>query len=58
MTFITFIYRIGTNKKTYFGKYVCDYISQDHEGLDDEVKPAVIRGINEYRKQKGVGYYT
>jgi hypothetical protein len=52
--FITFIYKIGNNKKTYYGKYVCDYISDDHEGLDDEIESTVIDGINLYRKQKGL----
>jgi len=54
MPFITFIYRIGTNKKFFYGKYVCDDISDDHEGLDIEILPTVIDGINEYRKQKGL----
>jgi hypothetical protein len=53
MAFITFIYRIG-NTKTYYGKYVCDYISDDHEGLDKEIKPTLVDGINKYRKQKGL----
>jgi len=50
MPFITFIYRIG--KKVFHGKYITDYISDDHEGLDNEIKDIVISGINEYRKQK------
>jgi hypothetical protein len=54
MPFITFIYRIGPNKKFFYGKYVCDDISDDHEGLDNEILPTVIDGINEYRKQKGL----
>ena len=52
MPFITFIYRIGQDKKVFYGKYVCDYISDDHEGLDNEIKNIVICGINEYRKQR------
>ena len=54
MPFISFIYRIGNNKKIYYGKYVCDYISDDHEGLDDEIKPDVTNGINKYRKLNGL----
>ena len=54
MPFITFIYRIGNNKKVYYGKYVCDYISDDHEGLDSEIKPVIIRGLNQFRKQRGL----
>jgi hypothetical protein len=51
MTFITFIYKIGKNNKTYYGKYCTDYISDDHEGLDIEVEHILIKGINEYRKK-------
>ena len=38
MTFITFIYKVGKNPKTYYVKYCFDYISDDHEVLDNEVK--------------------
>ena len=54
MPFITFIYRIENNDKTFYGKFVCNYVSDDHEGLDLEVKPTVIYGINKYRKQKNL----
>ena len=54
MPIITFFYKIGNNKKLFYGKYVCDYISDDHEGLDSEIIPTVTDGINEYRKQKGL----
>ena len=53
MAFITFIYRIGNSKHTFYGKYVCDYVSDDHEGLDLEVESALTHGINKYRTQKG-----
>jgi hypothetical protein len=52
MAFISFIYKIDNNKKTYYGKFVCDYISDDHEGLDNEIRWYVIDGINKYREQK------
>ena len=52
--FITFIYRIENNPKTYFGKYNTDYISDDHEGLDKEVLPDLLNGINIYREQKNL----
>ena len=58
MPFITFIYRVGNNKHFFYGKYVCDYISDDHEGLDSEILPVLIYGINEYRKQKGISQIT
>lgn len=54
MPFISFIYRIGRNKKTYYGKYATDYVSDDHEGLDEQVKYGLMYGLNEYRKQKGL----
>jgi hypothetical protein len=54
MPFITFIYRIGHNNKVFYGKYVSDYISDDHDGLDNEIKDIVICGINEYRKKMGL----
>lgn len=54
MPFITFIYRVGKNPKTYYGKCCFDYISDDHEGLDNEVKYILKQGINEYRKQHNI----
>ena len=54
MPFITFIYKIGKNPKTYYGKCCFDYISDDHEGLDNEVKYVLKQGINEYRKQHNI----
>jgi hypothetical protein len=54
MPFITFIYKVGKNNKTYYGKYCFDYISDDHEGLDDEVKHKLINALNKYRKKKNI----
>jgi hypothetical protein len=54
MPFITFIYKVGKNNKTYYGKYCFDYISDDHEGLDDEVKYKLINALNKYRKKKNI----
>jgi hypothetical protein len=54
MPFITFIYRVGNNPKTYYGKYFDEYFSDDHEGLDTEVKYSLIRGLNQYRKQNNM----
>ncbi len=51
MPFITFIYKVGKNYKTYYGKYCVDYISDDHDGLDNEVKDILINGLNAYRKK-------
>lgn len=54
MTFISFFYKIGNNPKTYHGKYFAKYISDDHEGLDQEVRPCLEHTINEYRTQKNL----
>ena len=54
MPFITFIYKVGKNPKTYYGKYCFDYISDDHEGLDNEVKYILKQGLNQYRKQNNI----
>lgn len=52
MPFITFIYKI--EKRNYYGKYVFDYMSDDHEGLDDQIRPLVLDSINRFRDQKGL----
>lgn len=54
MGFISFIYKIGKNSKTYYGKYCFDYISDDHEGLDGEVKYVLLHSINKYRENKNI----
>ena len=46
MVFITFFYRL--HYETFFGKYVGD-ISDDHEGLDLEMKHLVLKTINQVR---------
>ena len=54
MPFITFIYKVGKNHKRYYGKYCFNSISDDHEGLDNEVKDILIKGLNEYRKKNNI----
>ena len=54
MPFITFIYKVGKNYKTYYGKYCLDYVSDDHDGLDNEVKCILTNGLNEYRKKNNI----
>jgi len=49
MPFITFIYRVDDNPQTYYGKYCVESISDDHEGLDTEVKYVLIDGLKKYR---------
>lgn len=38
MPFITFFYKVNSDEKMYYGKYATDYISDDHCGLDKEVR--------------------
>jgi hypothetical protein len=54
MPFITFIYKVGKNHKRYYGKYCFNSISDDHEGLDNEVKYILKKGLNEYRKKNNI----
>jgi len=54
MPFITFIYKVGKNYKTYYGKYCFDCISDDHDGLDNEVKDILIKGLNDYRNKNNI----
>jgi hypothetical protein len=51
LIFVTFIFRLAiTPEQTYYGKYYTDTISPDHEGIDAEVRPYLLRGINGYMK--------
>lgn len=52
MTFVTFIYRLGSDERTYYGKCWLHNMSDDHNGLDAEVQPYLVQGINKYRKMK------
>ena len=54
MPFITFIYKVGKNHNSYYGKYCFNSISDDHEGLDNEVKYILKKGLNEYRKKNNI----
>lgn len=58
MPFITFMYRMEKFDKLFYGKYFCDFISDDHDGLDNEIMPSLLAGINEYRKQNGLSDIT
>ena len=46
MPFITFFYRLKNDNSKYYGKFVSNYISDDHGGLDREMKSIVVYGIN------------
>jgi len=54
MPFITFIYKVGKKSKTYYGKYCFNYISDDHEGLDNEVEYILKQSLNQYRKKNNI----
>lgn len=54
MPFITFFYKIENIEKIFYGKYICDDVSNNDEGLDIVIKPTIIKGINEYRYKKGL----
>ena len=46
MPFITFFYKLKNDNTKYYGKFVSNYISDDHSGLDREMKSIVVYGIN------------
>jgi len=48
LIFITFIFTL--QGKTFYGKYYTDYISPDHEGLDEVIKPYLLKGLRAYKK--------
>ena len=54
MVTITFIYKIKNVNKTFYGKYIADYMSDDHEGLDVEMNSILLGYINEYRESKNL----
>jgi len=58
MPIVTFIYRIRNRPRTYYGKYVTDSMSDDHDGLDAEIKPHLLRGINLHRIQSGKSIFA
>jgi len=52
MPTIVFVYKIKNIAQRYYGKYITDYISDDHEGLDMEIKPILLHFLNTYRTYK------
>ena len=56
MPSVSFIYRIGRNPRVYYGKYVCDYISDDHNGLDREVSHDLVQCVNIFKKSNKYFY--
>lgn len=58
MSFITFFYKINKDDRRYYGKFYTDYFSDDHEGLDEEVRPSLERGLKEYYMQENLSALT
>ncbi len=50
---ISFIYKEKTDTFFKFGKLITDYISDDHDGLDIEVRHSLISAIHYYKKKIG-----
>ena len=49
--FITFIFKMPhKSSETFYGKYYTDNISDEHEGLDNEIKPYLLKGINAFKR--------
>lgn len=55
---ITFIYRLEPAITVYYGKYFVDYLSDDHEGLDTEIKPDLEDALDLYRALHPTQYST
>ncbi len=51
MPTVVFMYSIKDSNEKFYGKYICDYISDDHNGLDQEILPTLYIGLNQHRKQ-------
>jgi hypothetical protein len=47
---ISFIYRIDKTNQTYFGKYLTENISDNHDGLDTIIRPKLTYGLNKHRR--------
>jgi hypothetical protein len=52
MSAITFIYRLHTQSKAFYGKILLPSVSDDHKGLDNVVRSILLEGINAYRVTK------
>ncbi len=49
--YITFFFKIPNGPKadkTFYGKYHTDDISPEHEGLDEVIRPYLLKGLSEY----------
>ena len=46
MPFVTFLYRVGTSRRVFYGKMACDDLSDDHDGLDLIIEPFVRHALS------------
>jgi|LakMenEpi03Aug12_release.lakeMendotaPanAssembly.Ray.scaffolds.fasta_scaffold1763410_1 hypothetical protein len=53
--FITFIYRIRGNPTTCYGKFIFTHLSDDHDGLDAEMRSVLVNALNRQREKEGLG---
>ena len=54
--FITFIFRLGESPETYYGKYVCEYVTsceKENVCIDTYIRKIVIYGVDKYRLSRG-----
>ena len=58
MPSISFLYRIGTDRKVYYGKSDLMYIADDHNGLDEFILNKLLVALNEDRKQRKLFYLS
>ena len=52
--FITFIYRVSGTPTTCYGKYLSGWMTEDHQGLDAEMKSVLVKTINRRRERNGL----
>jgi hypothetical protein len=45
---VTFMYRVGQNPTTYYGKIIYNSLSDDHDGLDLEVLYTLRKGLSDF----------
>jgi len=45
LIFITFIFKL--NEKTFYGKFYTDTLEPDHEGLNEVIKPYLMKGLQD-----------
>lgn len=52
MPSVSFIYRIGNNKTTYYGKFITNNLMNYSDSIDTELRTIVKHYLNLYRKTK------